>query len=200
MTSFGVGMTLLVGNRGNMYLAIGIPLMDIVIGLATSSQMFDNKLLRCWLRARGRCKPPTDAAVERAIEVGKATFIASEVGEVMVPITYVVVFLIVHSGPHGVAFTGIATADFGVQPPKDIGSFLKAMAVLTLIQFVGTFVQKFLVNYMTGLDIIAEMRQFYRKYGLISVVQNIWIIHCAFCLVMIQCGMDYSYKLETTQR
>jgi len=200
MTTFGVGLTLLVGNGGEPWLAVAIAAIDVSVGMVTSLQMHDNRFLRASLRVRGCFRAPTEERVQRAIAVGKATFIASEVGEVIVPITYMVVFLIVYHGPHADGYTGIGTTDFGVRPPKDIPSFLQTMAILIVGDAVGTVLLKVMVNYLTGLDVMQEMFNFYEKYGLILTVQTIWIIHTAFCAVMIQCGLDYSYKLEMAQR
>mmetsp|Transcript_64975 Transcript_64975/g.115498 ORF Transcript_64975/g.115498 Transcript_64975/m.115498 type:complete len:268 (-) Transcript_64975:126-929(-) len=196
MTSFAIGLTLLVGNKGDFKVAVGVAVMDIVCGCVTAYQMVDNSLHRCFLRLRNCGKEVTDEQMHRSISQGKATFVASEVGEVIVPITYCIVFLIVYNGPSPEAFTGIGTSDFGVQPPQSMEKFATTMGVLILADAVGTLMLRYIVYYITGLNVIEEMRQFYRSYGLILTVQSIWIIHTAFCATMILCGLDYSFKLK----
>eukprot|EP00441_Pelagodinium_beii_P009916 CAMPEP_0197705504 /NCGR_PEP_ID=MMETSP1338-20131121/126476_1 /TAXON_ID=43686 ORGANISM="Pelagodinium beii, Strain RCC1491" /NCGR_SAMPLE_ID=MMETSP1338 /ASSEMBLY_ACC=CAM_ASM_000754 /LENGTH=434 /DNA_ID=CAMNT_0043289413 /DNA_START=34 /DNA_END=1338 /DNA_ORIENTATION=+ len=196
MTTFSICLTLMVGNNGNALIAVAVGVMDILFGTMTSLHMVNCRLHRTFLWLRNFGGEVTEEQMQRSIRNATATFVASEVGEVIVPVTYCVVFMIVYNGPYAKGYTGIGSSDFGVKTPEGNLSFIESMAVLILADAIGTFVLKYIVNYITGMSIIEEMRKFYQGYGVILTVQAVWIIHTAFCATMMLCALDVTFKLE----
>lgn len=120
--------------------------------------------------------------------------IALQVGEVVVPLAYTVCWIVVWAGPNRHAFSGIGTSDFGLKPPEDPWMFIAMSAVLVVTNHTTVEVLKVLLRRLCKIDLEQEAGKLFHVYGRILIIQTVWVIVTAFCMTMIQCGLDYSLK------
>mmetsp|Transcript_28557 Transcript_28557/g.78397 ORF Transcript_28557/g.78397 Transcript_28557/m.78397 type:complete len:493 (-) Transcript_28557:226-1704(-) len=194
MVLFSCAMTLLIGNSGDFALAFLMALMDSVQGIFLSLLFTDNCAHRLALRAKLFGRRPQDYEVQSSIRGAQSTYVALEIGEVLVPMAFLPVFLIIYFSPNAQAFTGIGTSDFGISPPLDIRKFTEATVAMTVSEILGAIILKILVHRLVRVDTMAAMSSFYAEYGVVLTLTKVLAVHGVFCLAMLSCGFDYSLR------
>eukprot|EP00397_Hematodinium_sp_SG-2012_P017752 GEMP01018163.1.p1 GENE.GEMP01018163.1~~GEMP01018163.1.p1 ORF type:complete len:563 (+),score=78.76 GEMP01018163.1:146-1834(+) len=187
----GLFMVMIVGNSTDVYLAIFIFLVDVAEAMQAVTD-----ITKAVSASRELPEGTVSNTLDALLEDSVSWLVVSEVGEVLIPGMYLMIWLAIFASPSGNAFAGIGVAELGSKVPKNMDVFTSNISLWFGLELLSVVAIHLYLKKTLNISIFTSARAMLDKYGMYMALLSINIIGVAFCMFMTSCGFDVSFRFE----
>jgi len=193
--SCGVSVVIIVGSISDYFLTLALVFIDISLGADAVTRIVRARkwLLKTELNLSKETKTEIESFM---IDEIVSWIVISEIGEIVLPLAYLICWYIIYMGPNSASFSGVGTSEFGLTPPQDMVSFALNLLLMFGVELLTGCAFFICIKRWASISLLNACRSLFANYGAVMSTQSVWVIVTAFCCTMISCGFDYTYEFK----
>ena len=122
--------------------------------------------------------------------------VLSGILEIILPMAYLLAFLAAYHGPNADVLGNIKNDYWHFKPLVDHWPTTMSLLLLTAFQIVSFFLAGVFLYCSVQLNLFFVFLHVMKEYGLILSIHQAFLLEHLFCMIVISCAFDFTFKFE----
>jgi len=183
----GIYTVMIIGGSENELFGVFVFLVNIAESISQTS--FIDKVTKAQREIQTHSH-----ALDNSVKRSLRWLVVSELGQVMIPVFYIICWFGISLSPSGAGFAGIGVNALGSFTPKNEQVFATNIAVWFGLEFASIIAIHFYIRKQMSISLLDHAAGILQRYGLYMALWGVFSMNFAFCVLMISCGVDVSFR------